>query len=414
MKVHVRWGRVLTLLGGIVLLILLMVFLFQPKDHSVILENVVGKTKEEVESYAKKVGLTLNVLEEYSFTVEEGKVIEQEPLMDTKVEKESSLTIKISKGEIPTEVYKEQKVNELGRIPIMMYHGIIDKKSSETSYTGGNVDKDGYNRTAEAFREDLEFYYQNGYRMIRLYDYIKGDIDVELGKSPIVLTFDDGREDNFKVLGVDENGELQIDPNCAVGVLEEYKAKYPDFHVTATFFVNSGIFQQNEYNERILKWLVNHGYDVGNHTTTHPDFTKITKDKAQEVVAKIYEQLDALIPGQYVPIVALPFGSPYKKSHENFGVIMEGTYEGYSYKTEAALRVGWEADYSPYSSSFDPTFLKRIRAYDNNGKEFDIEMAFNLIKDSKYISDGNKDTIVIPKEKESILKETYGKTKITY
>ncbi len=414
MKVRVRWGRVLTLLGGIVLLILLVVFLFQPKDHSVILEDVVGKTKEEVESYAKKVGLTLNVLEEYSFTVEEGKVIEQEPLMDTKVDKDAALTIKISKGEIPSEVYKEQKVNELGRIPIMMYHGIIDKKSSETSYTGGNVDKDGYNRTAEAFREDLEFYYQNGYRMIRLYDYIKGDIDVELGKSPIVLTFDDGKEDNFKVLGTDENGELEIDPNCAVGVLEEYKAKYPDFHVTATFFVNSGIFQQTEYNEQILKWLVNHGYDVGNHTTTHPDFTKITKDKAQEVVAKVYQQLDALIPGQYVPIVALPFGSPYKKSHENFSVIMEGTYEGYSYKTEAALRVGWEADYSPYSSSFDPTFLKRIRAYDNNGKEFDIEMAFNLIKDSKYISDGNKDTIVIPTEKESVLKETYGKTKITY
>ena len=34
--------------------------------------------------------------------------------------------------------------------------------------------------------------YKNGYRMIRLQDYIDGIIDVELGKSPIVLTFDDG------------------------------------------------------------------------------------------------------------------------------------------------------------------------------------------------------------------------------
>ena len=36
-------------------------------------------------------------------------------------------------------------------------------KNSETSHTGGNVDKDGYTRTAEAFRNDLDFYYdRNG------------------------------------------------------------------------------------------------------------------------------------------------------------------------------------------------------------------------------------------------------------
>ena len=51
-----------------------------------------------------------------------------------------------------------------------------------------NVDVDGYQRTAEAFRQDLQFYYDNGYRMIRLNDYINGNIDVEAGKSPICLT----------------------------------------------------------------------------------------------------------------------------------------------------------------------------------------------------------------------------------
>ena len=56
-----------------------------------------------------------------------------------------------------------------------MYHGIVDVK--DTKYVGGNVDKDGYNRTADAFREDLEFYYNKGYRMIRLSDYVDGVID---------------------------------------------------------------------------------------------------------------------------------------------------------------------------------------------------------------------------------------------
>lgn len=42
----------------------------------------------------------------------------------------------------------------------MMYHGIREKTSSSTGTVGGNVDKDGYNRTPESFRKDLEFYYE--------------------------------------------------------------------------------------------------------------------------------------------------------------------------------------------------------------------------------------------------------------
>lgn len=373
-----------------------------------------GKNKEEVVEYLEKNNLKGDFSENYNSKVEKNFVISQEPKEGTKVKENDIIRVNISLGKIPNEVYREKKVNELGRVPIMMYHGIINISSDETKYTGGNVDKDGYNRTAEAFRNDLQFYYENGYRMIRLIDYVHGKIDVELGYSPIILTFDDGREDNFKVLGIDDNGELIIDPNCAVGILEEMKKKYPDFGVTATFFVNSGLFQQKEYNEQILKWLIEHGYDVGNHTTTHPDFTKISEEKSVEVVAKVYQQLDSLIPNQYVPIVALPFGSPYKKSHVNFSHIINGTYQNYSYQTEAALRVGWEAEVSPFANNFDPLFLKRIRAYDNNGKDFDIKMAFQQIQNSRYISDGDSSTIVIPHDLEGKISSSVNLQKVIY
>ena len=155
-----------------------------------------------------------------------------------------SVNIIISQGKIDDSVYEKYHVNELGKVPIMMYHGIVDTK--ENTYTGGNVDKDGYNRTADAFREDLEMYYEKGYRMIRLADYVKGIIDVELGYSPIIITFDDGNKNNFNVLGKNEDGSLQIDPNCAVGILEEFKKKHPDMHVTATFFVMDGLFNQSK------------------------------------------------------------------------------------------------------------------------------------------------------------------------
>lgn len=412
----IRWRRIVILLGIIAFIIMGTIFFVHRcgKEEKITLSSLISKSKEEVEVYTEKYGLSLTVEEEYHQTITEGNVISQEPKEGTILKKGDSVKVIVSLGTVPISVYQENKVNELGRVPIMMYHGIINTPSSETKYTGGNVDKDGYNRTSEAFRADLEFYYENDYRMIRLQDYINGIIDVPLGKSPLILTFDDGREDNFKVLGRDENGNLEIDPNCAIGILEEFKAKYPLFQVTATFFVNSGLFQQKEYNKEILNWLVDHGYDVANHTTTHPDFTKIDKEKAIEVVAKVYQQLDEYIPNKYVKIVALPFGSPYKKSHANFTSIMSGNYNGYEYNTVAALRVGWEADQSPFSSSFDPTFLKRIRAYDNNATEFDIAMSFKNIANSRYISDGNKDIIVIPANQKEKLNTSLSSEVIIY
>ena len=70
---------------------------------------------------------------------------------------------------------------------------------------------------------------------------------------------------------------------------------------------------------------------------------------------------------KFLNIVALPFGTPYNSKHDNFEHILLGEYNGVKYETEATLRVGWESDYSPFSQKFNKQFLKRIRAYDNNG-----------------------------------------------
>ncbi len=321
---------------------------------------------------------------------------------------------KEEKKELTVEDYKNNSVDELGEVPIMMYHGIHNKKNSETEYTGGNVDKDGYQRTTEAFINDLEFYYKEGYRMIRLTDYVDGNIDVELGKSPIILTFDDGLSNAIKVTGLDKKGNIIIDPNSAVGILESFKKKYPDYNVTATFFVNGGLFEQKEYNEKIIKWLVDNGYDVGNHTYSHVNFSEVDSKKSQEEVGSIYEILDDIIPNKYVNIIALPYGSPYSLDHANMPYIFNTNYNGKTYITKSALRVGWKSESSPFSKDFNPKFLKRIRAYDNNGEEFDIEMNFNLLEKTRYISDGDVDTIVIPESKTNALNSDVKRTVKTY
>ena len=391
-----KYKSFIILVIGIILVIALSKTLFKSEDKDIITADVassyVGKKIDELELFGKDNNIKIEKNYQFSNKYKTDEIISVKY-------KDNTIEAVISKGMPDDEYYQNLKVNELGNVPIMMYHGIVDTENNK--YTGGNVDKDGYNRTANAFRKDLEFYYEKGYRMIRLVDYVNGVIDVKEGLSPIILTFDDGDKNNFNVLGRNDDGSLKIDPNCAIGILEEFKEKHPDMNVTATFFVMDGIFNQSTYNEEILDWLVNNGYDVGNHTTTHPDFTTIGTSKTQEVVGKMYQKLDDLIPGKYVKIVALPYGSPYKKSHANYSYILKGNYNGYEYETESALRVGWEPEVSPFHKNFDKQFLKRCRAYDNNGNEFDIEMVFKNLEKNRYISDGDKDIIVIKEADQS-------------
>lgn len=391
-----------------ILIILLIIGCNKKEDiDKNLMVNLINQTKEDAIKYCEENGLNYQIEEEYSENKKD-LVINQSISENNEINIGDNIILKISKGLD----YELLKVNELGNIPVMMYHGI--ENITDNKYTGGNIDKDGYHRTADAFRKDLEFYYQSGYRMIRLNDYVNGIIDVKAGYSPIVLTFDDGLSNNIKVLGLDDNGNIIIDPNSAIGILEEFKKKYPDFNVTATFFVNGGLFSQYGYNEKILNWLVDNGYDVGNHSYSHADFTTLSKEQSVKEIGSLYNLLDKYIPGKYVNIVALPFGSPYSNTHDNFSSILKGNYNGKYYETISTLRVGWEADYSPFSKNFSSNFLKRIRAYDNNGKEFDIEMNFNILKNTRYISDGDKNTITVKESNKDKINNIYNLDIITY
>lgn len=384
-------------------------------DKKVLMTNIVNTDINTAKSSLSKYNLKLDISYEYSDTFDKNKIISQSITENTELIEGSTLKLVVSLGKLDKEKLKSDGINELGTVPIMMYHGIKNIKDSETPNTGGNVDKDGYTRTAESFRRDLDFYYQEGYRMIKLSDYINGKIDVPYGKSPIILTFDDGNANNILVTGLDDSGNIIIDENSAVGILEEYKKKYPDYNVTAIFFVTGALFNQPEYNEKILNWLVDNGYEVGNHTKGHNNFTKIDTKTSEEVVGYVYDKLDTILGDKYSKIVALPFGSPYNKTHENYSHIITATYNNKTYTSIGALRVGWEPEVSPFNKNFDPTFLKRCRAYDNNGKEFDIDMVFNtILKKKRYISDGNIDTIVTSSANQSLINNSIDKKIILY
>ena len=114
----------------------------------------------------------------------------------------------------------------------------------------------------------------------------------------------------------DELCKILISDNpCYVGKLQEYgllKEISPE--LDAMFYCG----QNNPY----------HCYDVGNHSYSHADFTEISYEKAVQEIGSLYNILDKYIPSKYVNIVAMPYGSPYKKEHANFKAILKGNYNG--------------------------------------------------------------------------------------
>lgn len=318
------------------------------------------------------------------------------------------------------EEYRNAGVNELNSVPILMYHRIYGMTNDETEYTGGNVDADGYNRTSEAFEADLRSFYEMGYRMMRLSDFVDGYIDVPFGYSPLILTFDDGIRD-VVIEGWNEDGSPIFDPTCAIAILEKIKAEYPDYNVTATFFLNKELFRNEEEDDRrVLQWMVDNGYDIGNHTLDHVKLGDCTAEEIETEIGGMYKLLDEIIPGQYVDIVALPLGSPESMGPDTpqYDKIFSGTYEGFEYTSRASLLCGWTRAYSPFVRDYNNTCIRRIRAYDNNGVDWDIEDNFNQLNAGRrYISDGDPNTIVFPSSDNSSgdwLKDTYDHQVITY
>lgn len=304
---------------------------------------------------------------------------------------------------IPEVDYNAIKANENGQVMLLMYHG-IGKEEAE------------WVRTPENFRKDLETLYQKGYRLITLKDYLENNIKVEAGYTPYVMTFDDGLQNQFNI--IEENGEKKIDPNCAVGIIEEFKKKYPDFGQGGSFFVYySNPFRQKELIKEKYDFLIKNGYEIGNHTYTHENLGAESVEGVQKALALNVKYTLEYLPGYDVFALALPYGIAPKE--EKFQYAISGEYEGVKYNNRAILRVGSNPAPAPNSIKFDAARLPRIRASElkmGGTGIYDYLASFEKHPEKRYISDGNPNTIAIPEnEKENINKDNIvDKQLITY
>jgi len=287
--------------------------------------------------------------------------------------------------------------NELGRIPIVEWHQVVDKDGT-------------YKVSRERFRAELEELHRRGYVPISLASYLDKRIDIPAGKSPVLFTFDDASPSQFRYL--ERNGQLVVDPTSALGILLDFIKSHPDWQTRGVFcmlpaadaghafFGNKGIDgQKTEWRLRKVKQLHEMGFELCNHTLWHAKLSKYSDAVVQEQLARGVMAIDSAVPGYQVRSLALPYGLWPK----NRALTRSGSWTDpkskkvVRYKHEAVFEVAGGPARSPHDPLFDAGKLPRVPLQGGTNLTTTLnEMDKPGSKWARYVSDGNPNTIAKP------------------
>lgn len=260
-------------------------------------------------------------------------------------------------------------------IPILEYHSVGPFEARWT-------------RSYENFKNDLLWLYNNDYALISASSFASMNFVVPEGKKPVVLTFDDGNENQFRYLP-----DGTIDSNCAVGILDEFYETHPEFGRAATFYVNSFPFGQEEYIKEKFLYLLSTDREIGNHTLNHADLSNLSAQETLFQLGGLTKKLTDYVGFSFsVSTLAYPHGSVPSQ----VDAMKSGEYEGNFYLNKIGLLVGAEPALLPTDEKFDPVRVPRIQAISDEWKRW-----FNRP------SDASVDKV----ESENFKPYTYGESK---
>jgi peptidoglycan/xylan/chitin deacetylase (PgdA/CDA1 family) len=277
--------------------------------------------------------------------------------------------------------------NERGRIPVLEYHLVGDKDSR-------------WGRSAEHFRRDLQLLYDRGYRPITVSQLVDKQIDIPPGTSPVVFTFDDASPSQFRY--IERNGELEVDPNSAVGIWLEFSRKHADWGKRATFCLLSGAAaghaffgdkgiegQKSAWRLRKVKFLADQGFELCGHTLWHANLAKYSDVVVQEQIARGVLAIDSAVSGYRVRTFALPLGIwPKNRALASSGIWHDPrSGRDVHYAFDAILEVSGPSVPSPYDARFNPKSLARIQVYD---AELEKELDRLDKTGARYVAGGAK------------------------
>lgn len=280
--------------------------------------------------------------------------------------------------------------DELGAVPVLMYHQIVPDPASV------------YDRTPEGFRAELERLAKEDYVPVTAREFTGGRIDVPAGKHPVVLTFDDS---TVSQLALDSEGRPKT--GTAVAILQDVAERHPGFRPVATFFVNGDPFAEPGGRET-LGWLHEHGFEVGNHTLRHTRLGAVGAAQVQRAIARGEAAVEKAVPDVSVVSLALPNGS----MPDDPRLALRGASGGVEYRNEGVYLVGANPAPSPFAADFDPGAVPRIRSQGASGPDADFASTAWLDKLAdgtvdRYTSDGDPDRVSFPADKQSALADGF-------
>jgi peptidoglycan/xylan/chitin deacetylase (PgdA/CDA1 family) len=294
--------------------------------------------------------------------------------------------------------------NELGGVPIIMYH----------AFTTNPKYLDEWTLTLDQFREQLDWYREHDFVMVGVQSMIDGHFDVPAGKTPIILTFDDASMGQFGLQKADDGG-WEVRPDTAVGILEEYKQKYPEFVGPAFFAVLSwNCFASDDDPstcEERLNWLVEHDYEVGNHTWDHVDMTDVSDEFFTNSIIAMMDWINERVPegpGNLSNVVVMPFGAyPDPDLHpEQRGWLKWGMWQnGEEYFLPVVMAVEGGPAIPPYRMDADPSYTYRIASYPDILEPWMDRIVSGEV--SVFISDGDPGAVTIPADRIADLDEVW-------
>ena len=313
----------------------------------------------------------------------------------------------------------QYKPNELGKILVLEYHQFTNNTDEVAQFV----------RTYDSFKADLQWLYDNGFYVVSMKSVIEDNIAAPAGKKPVVLTFDDSPVNQFRFL-IGADGSLTVDPASGVGIMEAFYTAHPDFGrgglfgtlPQSCFFtgVDGTESDQIDLCSQKLNFLLDNGYEVGNHTLTHSGIQDVSDDTFKQEVGGAIDALQAFDPRVEANIFVVPFGMyPLADSHPEQREWMKNGFDwnGKSYFLIGSLMVGSEPAYSPVSTEWDSMWIARIQMCDctaQGGQGWDDTWK-DIVAGSPtlmYVSDGDPNTITIPNNLNSALDGTFDESKV--
>ena len=317
-----------------------------------------------------------------------------EPIVDVVAEAAASPQVPVAVEATASDSATRTRVpNELGRIPVLEYHLIGDPDGR-------------WQRSPESFRRDLEILYERGYRPVSVAEMVDRQIDLPRGLSPVVFTFDDASPGQFRYL--ERDGKLVIDPTSAVGIWLDFAKERPDWknravfctlsgaEVGRSFFGNKGIEgQRDEWRLPKVRFLIEQGFELCNHTLWHARLDKYSDEFVQEQIARGVMAIDSAVPGYRVRTFALPLGMwPKNRALAKRGSWTDPrTRRTVTYDFDAILEVAGGPAIGPHHERFNPLSINRTQIYAN-----ELTLALDRLdrEGQRYVSDGDPKTVARP------------------